>query len=130
MIKENLKSQFQALYCMVLADGIVDAKELTTLYRIGKENYGLSAEEINNAVVGAGTSFYLPATLEGRIEILYHLCEIAWADGTIDDTERGLLKKYARYMGFQDENLDGIVEYLLEKVKNGTSLEEIKKEIA
>ena len=44
------KSRFIALYCMVLADGIIDARELEVLYRIGRDTYGIPAEEINNAI--------------------------------------------------------------------------------
>ncbi len=38
----SLKSRFVVLYSMVLADGIVEAAELETLHRIGKECYGLT----------------------------------------------------------------------------------------
>lgn len=45
---------------MILADGVVDSRELETVYRIGRENYGLSAEEIMSTVRDSGTSFILP----------------------------------------------------------------------
>ena len=69
---------------MVMADGIVEAKELETLYRIGRNCYHLSPEEINKIVVSAGTSFDAPTKLEDRVSILYEMAEIAWADGEID----------------------------------------------
>lgn len=121
-MKEDLKSQFLALYCMVLADGIVDARELTTLYRIGSESYGLSSEEINHTVAEPGNSYAVPQSLNDRIELLYHLCEVAWADNRIDDTEKSLLSKYVECMGFQKENVESIVDYLLNEVKNGSPL--------
>ena len=72
---EILKSRFLSLYCMVMADGVVEAKELETLYRIGRENYHLTAEEINKNVVSAGTSFVAPDKMEDRLSILYEMAE-------------------------------------------------------
>lgn len=36
-MEELLKSRFLSLYCMVMADGVIEAKELETLYRIGQQ---------------------------------------------------------------------------------------------
>lgn len=117
------------LYCMILADGIVDSRELETIYRIGRENYGLSAEEIMSTVRDSGTSFILPTSLNEKIELLYQMGEIAWADGEIEDSETSLMRKYAFRMGFQEENLDEIVKYILDKVKQKIPVQEIIREI-
>jgi len=114
---------------MVIADGVVEAKELETLYRIGRENYHLTSEEINKNVVTAGTSFVAPEKMEDRISILYEMAEIAWADGIIDDTEKSLLAKYALRLGFQEENADDIAEYMLHQVKEGVTLAEVINQI-
>lgn len=114
---------------MVLADGIIEAKELETLYRIGTESYGLSPEEITQAIKESGTSFISPQTLEGKIHMLYDLCQIAWADGVIDDSEINLLKKYILKMGFIPENADEITSFMLESVQQGRSLSEILSQI-
>lgn len=42
---ERQKSHFLSLYCMILADGIIDAKEMETLYEIASRNYGLTPED-------------------------------------------------------------------------------------
>lgn len=114
---------------MVMADGIVEAKELETLYRIGRENYNLTAEEINKNVVSAGTSFVAPDKMEDRVSILYEMAEIAWADGKIDETEKSLLARYAIRLGFKEENAIGISDYMLQKVKDGISQKEVITEI-
>lgn len=124
-----LKSRFLSLYCMVMADGVVEAKELETLYRIGRENYKLTPEEINNTVVSAGTSFVSPSQIEDRLSILYQMAEIAWADGEIDKTEKSLLRKYAVRLGFREENADRIADFMLSQVLNGVSLDETVKTI-
>lgn len=129
MEQEKLKSFFLALYSMVLADGIVEAKELESLYRIGRENYNLTSEEINKYVVSAGTTFIVPDRLEDRISLLYDLAEVAWADGEIDETERTLLARYVVRLGFLEENADEITDFMLKQVKDGISKEDVINEI-
>lgn len=112
-----------------MADGIVAAKELETLYRIGRENYHLTPDEINQYIVSVGTSFIVPESVEERIRILYELSEIAWADGEVDLTEKNLLHRYAVRLGFLEENAENIATFLLEQVKNGVSFKDVVKEI-
>lgn len=121
----SLKSQFLSLYHMILADGIIDARELETLYKIGMEQYHLTQEEITAVVRDAGSSFILPTTLQGKVQFLYNLAMIALADGTVDPEEKALLNKYITRMGFEDANADGIAEFLFESIRNDKSFDEI-----
>ncbi|WP_297071420.1 hypothetical protein [uncultured Duncaniella sp.] len=120
-----LKSQFLSLYCMVLADGVIDARELETLYKIGIEQYGLTQSEIIDTIKNAGSSFLVPSTLEGKIRFLFNMVQIAYADGEVDASEEALLKKYIAKMEFADENIDGIADFLLDAVKNGITEKDI-----
>lgn len=122
-----LKSQFLSLYCMVLADGVIDARELETLYRIGVEQYGLTQEEITETVRNAGSSFIMPETLSDKIRFLFNMAQIAYADGEIDDTEKELLRRYIIKMGFEVDNVERISNFLFDSVKNGVGVEEIIK---
>ena len=110
---------------MVIADGIVEAKELVALYRIGRETYKLSPDEINAYVVSAGSSFVAPDKMDDRVSILYEMAEIAWADGVIDKTEKDLLSRYAIRLGFLEENANDIAEFMLQQVKDGISKEDV-----
>lgn len=121
--------RFLQLYCMVVADGIIDARELEALYRIGRENYGLTSEEISHAVTEAGTVFKLPTRLDEQVRLLYEMSMIAWADGIIEDSEKNLLRSYALKMGFKEENVDEIVNYLLSKANENTPFSQIMAEI-
>ncbi|MBD5365875.1 MAG: TerB family tellurite resistance protein [Muribaculaceae bacterium] len=120
-----LKSRFLSLYCMILADGVIDASELEMLYKIGTENYNLTVAEITQTVRDAGSSFVVPKKLSDKITLLYELTQIAWADGTIDPAEIELLKKYTLKMGFDDNNVDDIVTLLIDSVKNGVPVQTI-----
>lgn len=123
-VPEQLKSQFIALYCMVVADGVIDVKELETLYRIGKEQYALSKEEINLAVLNNGSSFIVPENLEAKIKFLYNLATIAWADGVLEESEIKLMHKYIIRLGFLEDNLTAISDFIFDCVKQGKTIEE------
>ena len=122
-----LKSRFLSLYCMVMADGVVEARELEVLYRIGRENYHITAEEINNMIVTAGSSFTAPTRMEDRISILYEMAEIAWADGVIEESEVVLLARYAVRFGFKEENSRKIAEFMIKQVQEGVKLSDVVK---
>lgn len=126
---DKLKAHFLSLYCIVMADGIVSAKELEALYRIGRERYHISSEEINKAIISSGTSFIVPEDIEERIRILYEMAELAWADGEIDQTEKVLLRRYTIRFDFMEENADAIVEFLLQQIKANKSFDEVIKTI-
>jgi len=126
---EKQKARFLGLYCMVLADGVVDVKELEVLYRIGRVNYKLTSDEINKMIVGAGTSVPTFESFDDKLELLYQMAEIAWADGKIEDTERNLMTKYAERFGFITENIPAIIDFLLEKAKNEVPVQDVINEI-
>ena len=110
---------------MILADGVIDARELETLYKIGTEQYGLTQTEITATIRNAGSSFIMPSTIAEKIRFLYNLAQIAYADNEIDKSERELLKRYISKMEFSEENIDSIADFLFESVKNNVSVDEI-----
>ena len=124
-MNEKMKSEFIELYKMVLADGDVAPEEMEVLYRIGTKEYNVSLEEINVAIRDADTTFFIPETLDGKVRLLYHLAEIAWADGKIEESEKTLLKRYTDLFGFIEENQDALVNYMLEQVKEKVDLQSI-----
>lgn len=120
---------FLDLYCMVMADGIVHPKELETLYRIGIDIYGLTQDEITQSIFSAGKTMVIPKTLEEKMSLLYEMALVAWADGELEESERKLLKRYALLYGVEENHVDELVEYLLEKAKNNVKEEDIIKEL-
>ena len=128
MDKEIIKSHFLCLYGMMLADSSIDPLELKTFYELG-EKRGLSKEEINDFVLSVNTTRNVPTNLSDKISLLYDLAQIVWADGKIDDAEVSLMKKFCQRMNFKDENIDKIVTFVLDEVKNGVSEEELFNKI-
>ena len=48
---EKLKSHFLNIFCMTAADDNVDPRELETMFSIGEKDYGLTKQEIEEAIV-------------------------------------------------------------------------------
>lgn len=128
VMDDVLKRHFFNLYCLALSDGYLDFKELQTLYDIGVER-GITPEQINQWVLTANIAPKVPETLSEKVECLYDLTRMAWADGKIAQEERGIIKKCVIRYGFLEENATGIVEYFIESVKENKSKTDILNEI-
>ena len=123
-----MKWHFFNLYCLALSDVQFDLTELQTLYAIGVD-HGISPEQINKVVLTANITPAVPETIEGKVECLYDLARMAWADGKIEPEEREIIKKCVISYGFLPENADRIVDYFIENVKENKSKTEIINEI-
>ena len=129
-MKENDKKLFLGLYQMLLADAEVHPNELELLYQIGKEKGGISEEDIQRAIFSPNTIISLDSLSDDdRIEYLYNLSRIAWADGKIDDKEKAILQDASKRLGFAEENSGEISEFLLEQAKEKKSIEEVLQTI-
>lgn len=120
----GLKWHFFNLYCMALSDQDFDVQERQTLYSIGLE-HGITAEQINELVVTANIKPVVPTTINDKVCYLYDLVRMAWADGKIEPEEKRAIRKCVISYGFKDKNADGIVDYLIESVKNNNSIDEL-----
>ena len=130
IMKENEKKMFLGLYQMLLADAEVHPKELELLYQIGKEKCGVSEEEIQQAIFSPNTFISLDSlNNEERIEYLYNLSRIAWADGKCDENEIFILQDACKRLGFAEENVTKISEFLLEEAKENKTFEEVLQTI-
>jgi uncharacterized tellurite resistance protein B-like protein len=129
-MNENEKKMFLGLYQMLLADAEVHPNELELLYQIGKEKGGIAEEEIQRAIFSPNTFILLESLSDyERIEYLYNLSRIAWADGKIDNKEKEVLQDASRRLGFAEENVVEISEFLLEQAKEKRSVEEVLQTI-
>jgi len=124
-MNENDKKMFLGLYQMMLADEEIHPKELELLYLIGEEK-GVSEEEIQRTIFSPNSLESLESlNNEERIEYLYNLSRMAWADGVIEDRERKTLQAMSKRLGFAEENAVEISEFLLEQAKEKKSFEEV-----
>lgn len=124
-INIQLKSHFLRLYQMALTDDNFDTLELQMLYHLAEER-GIPREELDKLFLNpVNQEADIPEDLNIRIEYLYDLTRIMWADGKITDDELNTLKKYCKKFEFLDENIDELSSYLIDCVQKGIDKKEI-----
>lgn len=125
MITIELKSHFIRLYQMALSDGDFDVLELQMLYQFAEER-GIPKEELDKLFLSpTNHDAQIPKDLTTRIEYLYDLTCMIWADGKVTEDELNTLKKYCKKFEFLDENIDKIADYFINSVSKGVKKDEI-----
>lgn len=116
------------LYKMALIDEDFDMRELFLLTNLCKQ-YNLEVDDIAISLTNEQQQLEaIPESIEDRIKYLYELTQLAWADGVIQDSERALIRSLIIRYDFLEENVDSIMDYLIDSVKNGKSLDTIYRE--
>ncbi|OOV18628.1 hypothetical protein BXU10_02695 [Flavobacterium sp. LM4] len=125
MITLELKSHFLRLYQMALSDDQFNVLELQMLYHFADER-GIPKEELDKLFLNpVNVEFTVPEALNTKIEYLYDLTRIIWADEKITDDELNMLRKYCRKFDFVEENINALSDYLIECVQKNIGKEEI-----
>lgn len=129
IISVQLKSHFLRLYQMALTDDDFDVLELQMMYHLAEEK-GIPKDELDKLFFNPiNTKLSIPEDLNTRIEYLYDLTKIMWADGIITVDEINTLKKYCKIFDFLEENIEALADYLIDCVKAGITKEEILKQL-
>ncbi|WP_452219279.1 hypothetical protein [Lacinutrix undariae] len=124
MISTELKSHFLRLYQMAFSDDNFDVLEMQMLYNFAEER-GVTKEQLNEILLNPSHDSSIPESLELRVEYLYDLAVMIWADGKVTDDEYNTLKKYCKRFEFLDENITELTDFLLDSAKKRVSKEEI-----
>lgn len=127
-ITSDVKGHFLRLYQMAMADGDFSSTEWKMLYEFARER-DVPREELDKILLSTTEEIEIPEKVETRIEYLYDLTRMIWADGQVTPDERETLIKYARKFQFEDENVARLADYLIEKVKDGISKEDLLLEL-
>lgn len=128
MITTELKSHFLRLYQIAFSDDNFDALELQMLYKFAEER-GLTRQQLNDVLLNPSHDSTIPDSLEKRVEYLYDLAIMIWADKKVTEDEYTTLKKYCRKFEFLEENIGELADYLIESAKKGLPKEDIIKSI-
>jgi len=108
-------------------DGKISKEEIDILHHKGK-HFGLTDPEIDKIINSEKDHHYTPRySLKGKFEDLYNVAQIVLADGHISEAEKKILKRMSIESGFEDSKLDGIIEILLDGVKENADDEELLK---
>ncbi|WEK68745.1 MAG: hypothetical protein P0Y62_12900 [Candidatus Chryseobacterium colombiense] len=128
-ITENLKAHFLRLYQMAVCDDDFSALELKMLYKCAEER-GISSKNLDEILLNPiNLKSLVPKTIEEKVDYLYDLTVMIWADGIVSPNEYSAMEKYVLMFGFLEENVTAIVDYLIEAVTIGKNKSEILYEL-
>ncbi|MCW5516923.1 hypothetical protein J1G40_11725 [Muriicola sp. Z0-33] len=128
LISEEIKSHFLRLYQIALTDDEFSQLEMKLLYQFASER-NISKEQLDKILVSHTGWISIPETVEKRIEYLYDLALMIWADEKVTEDEYTTLKKYCRKFEFLEENVTALADYLIESAKEGKTKEDILLEL-
>lgn len=122
---ESLKAHFIRLYQMAICDDNFSPLELKSLYK-SAEDRGISPKNMDEILLNpVNSKITIPESIEEKVDSLYDLTLMIWADGEVSPNERTSLEKYVLMFGFMEENSLQIVDYLIDSVKEGKSKNDI-----
>lgn len=122
---ERLKAHFLRLYQMAICDDNFSSLELKALYK-SAEDRGISQKKLDEILLNPiNSKISIPENIEEKIDYLYDLTMMIWADGEVTPNEKSSLEKYVLMFGFMEENSLQIVDYLIQSVKEGKSKSDI-----
>ncbi len=127
-ITSDVKGHFLRLYQMAMTDGDFSPTEWKMLYEFARER-DIPKNELDQILLSTTGTIDIPEDIETRIEYLYDLTRMIWADGEVTTDERETLIKYVRKFQFDDENVVQLADYLIHKVKEGISKAELLLEL-
>jgi hypothetical protein len=128
-IPENLKAHFLRLYQMAICDDDFSPLELKMLYKTAEER-GISAKNLDEILLNPISSKSLiPETIEEKVEYLYDLTVMIWADGVVTENEYSTLNKYVAMFGFMEENVKPIADYFIDAIKLGKPKQDILNDL-
>ena len=127
-ITAELKGHFLRLYQMAMTDEDFSPSEWKMLYELAA-NKGVNKAELDDILLNTTGQVEIPNDLSKRVEYLYDLSLLIWADGDASPDEITTLKKYCRKFEFLEENIEELSNYLLESAKVNKSKSQILSEL-
>ena len=126
----NHISVLATLVKLSLADGVLDDNEMKIITRVARD-YGLLDQDDILYIIKNYDKYSLEPTYsyDERIEQLYNLTKIIYADGRIDKNELKILKNAIVALGFPPKNTDIIYETAVGLIVDDADLEDFNKAI-
>ena len=106
------KNHIKNLLALAKADGTVHKKEQEMLFKIGKR-YGLKDRQVQALIVSDEQfTVNVPDNFHDKMNVLYDLMLMVWADGVIEKKEIAFCEDLVKKFGMKKE----IVKWLLDEV--------------
>ncbi len=113
---------------MAMSDEDFSPSEWKMLYQFGRERE-IDKDALDYILLNSTGSVEVPTEISTKIEYLYDLARMIWADEQVNEDEISMLKKYCRRFQFLEENIQELTNYLLESAKSNKSKEDLLTEL-
>lgn len=118
--RDRNRDHFAAIVRVALADGVISDEEMAFIKRTAI-NLEIEDSEYQHILKNAKDyPINPPAEKKQRIERLYDLTRMVYADNIADDEEKELLKRIVIGLGFAIDEADTIVEKALSIIDQGS----------
>jgi uncharacterized membrane protein YebE (DUF533 family) len=118
------KTKIQSLVATAYIDGFFDSRELYIINQKAKD-LGLDGEEILEIIRNPEKQeFVFPVTEEEKLEFMYDLMVVIYADAIIDELEIKIFYKYLNKLEFKKQIQDHLFEIIKDSVKNNKEFKE------
>ena len=123
------KNHIRNLLALAKADGSIHEKEVQLLFKIGKR-YGLKKRQVQELIDSEEKfSIVVPDNHHDKMNVLYDLILMVYADDVVDDHEIGFCEEVVERFGMKKD----LVQWLLNEFDRGTppppdEWEEIKED--
>jgi len=110
------------------SDGKIDENEWKVIEKVAR-NFGFLDEDALKYLKKHYDKYSLepPFSLDDRIEQLYELWQLAYADGKLDDKELRILHRVTVSLGFPVNKTEEVFQAAYEAFKKGVSKEEFNQ---
>jgi len=127
--KKRNESQFAAIVRVAMSDGVINDAEKAFLDRLAR-NLDISEHDYEVILKNYKTHPINPPTsYDTRLERLYDLARMVWADQIEGDNQMAMLERLCVGLGFKSSNAKYVADKALELVKNGVDLDTFMEEI-
>ena len=104
------KKHLSNLLALAMADGQLHKNEEALLFKLG-EKYGLKERQVSNILKSKKkVELYVPKKDEEKMDQLYDLLTMVYADGVVDDNEVTFCKDVVNRFGYRPELVDKLID--------------------
>lgn len=122
--KKRNEGHFAAIVRIAMSDEIINDSERAFLDRLAR-NLNISENDYTQILKDFKTHPINPPTsYDNRLERLFDLTRMVWADHIEGDDQLKMLKKLSIGLGFNPDNVNHIVDKALNLVHNNISLDD------
>ncbi len=122
--KKRNEDHFAAIVRIAMSDEIINDSERAFLDRLAR-NLNISENDYTQILKDFKTHPINPPTsYDNRLERLFDLARMVWADHIEGDDQLKMLKKLSIGLGFNPDNVNYIVDKALNLVHNNISLDD------